>query len=120
MWPPLINTDILFLHLFLPTELSSLPDQDMPHCSPAVNVIMALSITSAPRAASAGSASSFGEWLMPSLHGTKTIALGTRSAMLIVSWAAPECIAMYGSPLACAASSSAATTRPSSGVADKV
>jgi hypothetical protein len=26
-----------------------------------------------------------GAWLMPSLHGTKTIALGTRSTMLMVS-----------------------------------
>src|SRR5919107_5026961 len=115
MWPPLISTDILFLHLFLRTELLSLPDEDLPHCSPAVNVLMALSITSAPRAASAGSASSSGEWLMPSLHGTKTIALGTLSAMLIVSWAAPECITMYGSPLPSADSSRAATTLPSSG-----
>src|SRR3954451_15887081 len=110
MRPPLINTDIRSLHLFLRTELSSFPDEDMLHYPPAVNVLlMALSMTSAPRAASAGSASSYGEWLMPSLQGTKTIALATRSAMLMVSWAAPECIAMYDSPLASAASSSAAT-----------
>ena len=49
---------------------------------------------SAASAASAGSASSAGWWLMPSLQGTKTIALGTRSATHIVSWAAPECIVM--------------------------
>ena len=40
---------------------------------------------SAASAASAGFASSAGWWLIPSLHGTKTIALGTRSATHIVS-----------------------------------
>ena len=35
-----------------------------------------------------------GEWLMPSLQGTKTIALGTRSATHIVSCAAPEGMSM--------------------------
>src|SRR5215210_4326438 len=57
---------------------------------------------------------------MPSLQGTKTIALGTRSAMLIVSWAAPECIAMYGSPVAFTAVSRAVTTSPSSGAGDRI
>ena len=74
----------------------------------------------AASAASAGSASSAGWWLTPSLQGTNTIALGTRSATHIVSWAAPECIVMYGSPVAFAASSSAATIRLSSGVAGSV
>ena len=40
---------------------------------------------------------------MPSLHGTKTIALGTRSATHIVSCAAPEGMRMNGSPVAAAA-----------------
>jgi hypothetical protein len=57
---------------------------------------------------------------MSSLHGTKTIALGTRSAMLMVSCAAPECMVTNGSPLAPAAVSRAPTTRPSNGMGDRV
>src|SRR5207342_2709277 len=59
--------------------------------------LIALRMISAANAASAGSADSAGWWLIPSRQGTKTIALGTRSATHIVSWAAPECIRMYGS-----------------------
>ena len=55
---------------------------------------IALRMICAASAASAGSASSAGWWLTPSLQGTKTIALGTRSATHIVSCAAPECIVM--------------------------
>ena len=65
----------------------------------------------------AGFASSNGEWLMPSLHGTKTIALGTWSATHIVSCAAPDGISLYGSPVAFAAASSAPTMLSSRGVA---
>ena len=60
--------------------------------SPTTRLAIASRMISAASAASAGSASSAGWWLIPSLHGTKTIALGTRSATHIVSCAAPECI----------------------------
>ena len=46
---------------------------------------MALRMISAARAASSGRASSSGWWLIPSLQGTKTIALGTLVATHIVS-----------------------------------
>ena len=51
---------------------------------------MASTTILAARAASAGLASSAGEWLIPSLHGTKIIALGMRCATSMVSWAAPD------------------------------
>src|SRR5437870_2381722 len=81
---------------------------------------IAFRMISAASAASAGLASSSGEWLIPSLHGTKTIALGTWSATHIVSCAAPDGISMYGSPVARAATSSAWTILPSSGIAGSV
>src|SRR3712207_7551285 len=57
------------------------------------------------RSASSGRASSSGEWLIPSLQGMKTMALGTRLAIDIVSCAAPECMTAYGAPEAAAARS---------------
>ena len=47
-------------------------------------------MTSVASAASAGLACSRGEWLMPSLQGTNTMALGTNGATHMVSCAAPE------------------------------
>ena len=82
---------------------------------------IAFRMISAASAASAGSASSSGVWLMPSRHGTKTIALGTRSATHIVSCAAPEACSMNGSPVASGRFlESAPRSRASSGVAASV
>ena len=73
--------------------------------------LIAFRMISAPSAASAGSASSSGAWLIPSLHGTKTIALGTSGAtqLRVVPRAGRhEAVRL---PVASAAASSAATTR---------
>src|SRR5439155_22800922 len=81
---------------------------------------IAFRMISAASPASAGFASSYGEWLTPSLQGTNTIAHGTWSATHIVSCAAPECMTMNGSRVSSAAAVSAPTMRSSSGVEGRV
>ena len=68
----------------MPDGNRSRPNQDLPALAS-----MAFSSTLAPAARSAAAANSASLWLMPSLHGTKTIAVGTIAARFIASCPAP-------------------------------
>src|SRR6516162_6098593 len=85
----------------------STPDQGLRRWSSSTTVRYS---TSAPLAMSSGDEYSFGEWLMPSLLGTKIIPIGETLATFCESWPAKLGKSMLASPADFAASRMAACT----------